>query len=234
MARALTESQVLERSILTEFRDELWGPFNKAIRRYSLIEPGDRVLTVVRAEAEALLMAKELQEYARHSGVGFTALFAAADEAGTEAALRFGLALTELSGECQKSAPPVWAKALSCNKLADVLCMEDVTETVLGQMLYRGVLEACPPMEDSGTPGVRLIRPLYRTERARLEQWAQTRGLPCLLRSKPSERERARVLIERLKQADPHIEVSLFGSVHDVETGTLPGYTSSWGGTSIS
>lgn len=43
MSRELTQLKLIERSILKKYRKELWRPFTYAVKRYELIQPGDKI-----------------------------------------------------------------------------------------------------------------------------------------------------------------------------------------------
>ena len=47
MSRELTQCQLIERSILKKYRKEIWKPFTYAIRRYQLIQPGDKIAVCI-------------------------------------------------------------------------------------------------------------------------------------------------------------------------------------------
>ena len=47
MSREMSACQRMEQSLLTEFRKPIWRPFMQAIRRYALIQPGDRIAVCV-------------------------------------------------------------------------------------------------------------------------------------------------------------------------------------------
>ena len=43
MARTLEPYQLVERSIITKYRKVLWNPCIEAVKRYEMIQPGDRI-----------------------------------------------------------------------------------------------------------------------------------------------------------------------------------------------
>ena len=71
MPRELTKQQLIERSINKKFRKELWTPFVAAIKRYELIQAGDRIAVCISGGKDSMLMAKLMQELQRHSDVPF-------------------------------------------------------------------------------------------------------------------------------------------------------------------
>ena len=62
MPRELTKQQLIERSINKKFRKELWTPFVAAIKRYALIQVGDRIAVCISGGKDSMLMAKLMQE----------------------------------------------------------------------------------------------------------------------------------------------------------------------------
>ena len=49
MKREFEFDQRVERSILTTYRKELWKPFILAVKRYELIQEGDRIAVCISA-----------------------------------------------------------------------------------------------------------------------------------------------------------------------------------------
>ena len=45
MARTLEPYQMIERSIIKKYRDQLWKPFVYAVKKYELIQAGDTITT---------------------------------------------------------------------------------------------------------------------------------------------------------------------------------------------
>ena len=97
MPKELTRCQLIERSIIKKYRDELWKPFIYAVKRYELIQPGDKIAVCISGGKDSMLMAKLLQELHRHSTVPVELVFLVMDPgyggiyAGDPGALREGL-----------------------------------------------------------------------------------------------------------------------------------------------
>ena len=47
MARELLPYQIAERSIIKKYRKQLWNPFIAAVKRYALVEPGDKIAVCI-------------------------------------------------------------------------------------------------------------------------------------------------------------------------------------------
>ena len=50
MAKRTGAYQNIERSIIKKFRKEIWRPFIEAVQRYELVNEGDKIASVFRAE----------------------------------------------------------------------------------------------------------------------------------------------------------------------------------------
>ena len=79
MARELEPCQAVERSIITKYRKTIWRPFVEAVKRYELIQAGDRIAVCISGGKDSMLMAKLMQELHRHSDVPFELVFLVMD-----------------------------------------------------------------------------------------------------------------------------------------------------------
>ena len=79
MARELEEWQEIERSIVKKYRKELWRPFIYAVKKYELIEEGDKIAVCISGGKDSMLLAKLMQELHRHSEVPFELEFLVMD-----------------------------------------------------------------------------------------------------------------------------------------------------------
>ena len=57
MSGTLEPYQMIERSIIREFRDALWQPFVYAVKKYELIQAGDRIAVCISGGKDSMLMA---------------------------------------------------------------------------------------------------------------------------------------------------------------------------------
>ena len=71
MKKTLEPYQLIERSIIKKYRKELWTPFIVAVKRYELVQAGDRIAVCISGGKDSMLMAKLMQELQRHSDVPF-------------------------------------------------------------------------------------------------------------------------------------------------------------------
>ena len=75
MPRELQPYEVIERSLIKKYRKQLWNPFVAAIKRYELVQEGDRVAVCISGGKDSMLLAKLMQELHRHSEVPFELKF---------------------------------------------------------------------------------------------------------------------------------------------------------------
>ena len=189
MAREWTEIEQMERGLLTQFRETLWQPFCRAVKRYQLIQAGDKIAVCVSGGKDSMLLAKLTQLLQRHSEAPFEAVYLIMDPGYNaenrrrveENAQRLGIPYTLFESDIfqavsgQEKNPCFLcarmrrgclygkAQALGCNKNALRHHFDDVIETVLLSMFYGGQLQGMPPkLRAKNFPGMELIRPLYK------------------------------------------------------------------------
>ena len=188
MPRELTKQQLIERSINKKFRKELWTPFVAAIKRYELIQAGDRIAVCISGGKDSMLMAKLMQELQRHSDAPFELVFLVMDPGYNEINRRkiesnaallgvpitvfetdvFAIANSAEENPCYLCARMrrgylySKAQALGCNKIALGHHRNDVVETVVMSMFYGSQLQSMPPkLHSANFEGMELIRPMY-------------------------------------------------------------------------
>lgn len=79
MERQMEPCQLIERSIIKKYRKELWTPFIVAVKRYELVQAGDKIAVCISGGKDSMLMAKLMQELQRHSDVPFELVFLVMD-----------------------------------------------------------------------------------------------------------------------------------------------------------
>ena len=79
MARELTFNQIAERSIIKKYRKDIWNPFIAAVKRYQLIEEGDKIAVCISGGKDSMLMAKLIQQLARTGDAPFEAIYLVMD-----------------------------------------------------------------------------------------------------------------------------------------------------------
>ena len=198
MKREFEFDQRVERSILTTYRKELWKPFILAVKRYELIQEGDRIAVCISGGKDSMLLAKLMQELQRHSKVHFETAFLVMDPGYNELNRRkieqnaallnvpiqifetdvFNVANSSEHNPCYLCARMrrgylySKAKELGCNKIALGHHFNDVIETTVMAMFYGAQLQAMlPKLHSSNFEGMELIRPLYLVREDDIKAW---------------------------------------------------------------
>ncbi len=200
MAKELEAYQIAERSIIKKYRRELWKPFIAAVKRYGLINPGDKIAVCISGGKDSMLMAKLLQELQRHTESPFELVFLVMDPGYNEMNRRkieenaallhipvtifdsdiFDVANSVEQNPCYLCARMrrgfLYAKAreLGCNKIALGHHMSDVIETTVMAMFYGAQIQAMPPkIHSKNFPGMELIRPMYCIHEDHVIAWCR-------------------------------------------------------------
>lgn len=208
MSRTFTPCQIAERSIQKKYRRELWGPFVAAIKRYELVQEGDRIAVCISGGKDSMLLAKLMQMLQRISDVPFTLKFLVMDP-GYNAANRqrivenaekleipiqiYDSGIFEVSERMDAKKPCYLcakmrrgylyhhAQDMGCNKIALGHHFSDVIETTLMGMLYGAQIQAMrPKLHSNNFPGMELIRPLFCVHEEDIIAWRNYNNLEFL------------------------------------------------------
>ena len=188
MKRELEPYQLMERSIQKKFRKTIWNPFISAVKRYELIQSGDKIAVCISGGKDSMLMAKLMQLLQRYSEVPYELVFLVMDPGYNEinrqkiesnaALLHIPITVFEtnifdvannsdespcyLCARMRRGALYSKARELGCNKIALGHHFSDVVETTLIGMFYGSQLQAMPPkLHSQNFAGMELIRPMY-------------------------------------------------------------------------
>lgn len=189
MPKELAEYQKIERSIITTYRRELWSPFVLAVKKYQLIQAGDKIAVCISGGKDSMLLAKLMQQLHRHSEIPFELVFLVMDPGYNEVnrrrieenAERLNVPITVFESDIFAAADaanaqaPCYlcarmrrghlyakAKELGCNKIALGHHKSDVIETTLMGMLYGAQIQGMlPRIQSTNFDGMELIRPMY-------------------------------------------------------------------------
>ena len=71
MSRILTPQQKIERSIVTDFRRDIWNKFVMGYERYDMIKPGDKIAVCISGGKDSMLLAKCMQHLQKYSDFHF-------------------------------------------------------------------------------------------------------------------------------------------------------------------
>ena len=207
MKRELEPWQLAERSVSKKYRKEIWNPFIAAVKRYELVDAGDKIAVCVSGGKDSMLLAKLMQMLQKYTEKPFDLIFLAMDPGYSPenrkkieenaALLRIPLTVFEtdvfrvangaeknpcyLCARMRRGHLYAKAKELGCNKIALGHHFNDVIETTVMGMLYGAQLQAMPPMLRSDNyPGMSLIRPLYCVHEDDILAWKRYNGLEFL------------------------------------------------------
>lgn len=205
MPKELAEYQKIERSIITTYRRELWSPFVLAVKKYQLIQAGDKIAVCISGGKDSMLLAKLMQQLHRHSEVPFELVFLVMDPGYNEEnrrrieanAARLNVPITVFESDIFAAADaanaeaPCYlcarmrrghlyakAKELGCNKIALGHHKSDVIETTLMGMLYGAQIQGMlPRIQSTNFEGMELIRPMYCILENDILRWQEYNGL---------------------------------------------------------
>ena len=202
--RQMDECQKIERSIIKKYRKQLWTPFIVAVKRYELIQAGDKIAVCISGGKDSMLMAKLMQELQRHSEVPYELEFLVMDpgynavnrqKIESNAALMnipitvFETNIFDVANQAEKNPCYLCARMrrghlykkaqqLGCNKIALGHHFNDVIETTVMSMFYGSQLQAMPPkLHSTNFPGMTLIRPLYCIREEDILAWCRYNNL---------------------------------------------------------
>lgn len=204
MSKQLAPYQMVERSIIKKFRKTIWNPFILAVKRYELIQEGDRIAVCISGGKDSMLLAKLMQQLQRHSEVPFELVFLVMDpgynpvnrqkiESNAEL-LHIPLTIFEsdifevasnteknpcyLCARMRRGSLYHQAQELGCSKIALGHHFSDVIETTLIGMFYGSQLQGMmPKLHSTNFPGMQLIRPMYCIHEDAILAWKQYNNL---------------------------------------------------------
>lgn len=193
----------IRRALQREFAHTLRRPFVDAVKKYGLVQPGDRIAVCISGGKDSMLLALLLQDLQRT--VDFSLCFLAMDPGYTpegRARLEANAGLLGLPLEIfetdvlriagtHAAAHPCFlcakmrrghlyaeAQKRGCHKIALGHHYDDAIETVLMGLVYGGQVQALlPRLVAQNYPGMELIRPLYHIRERTVQAWADHCGL---------------------------------------------------------
>ena len=204
MARNLTKSQEIERSLLTKYRKDIWSPFILAIKKYNLIEAGDKIAVCISGGKDSMILAKLMQQLQKISDVPFEVVFLSMNPGYNAKNLKqiednarimeipiqffdsniFDVTAKEEKNPCYLCARMrrgfLYSRAqeLGCNKIALGHHKSDVIETTLMSILYSGQIQGMlPKVKSTNFAGMELIRPLYCVLEKDILRWVKANDL---------------------------------------------------------
>ena len=203
----LSYAQFVERSLMKRFRKSIWTKFILALKRYKLVQEGDKIAVCVSGGKDSMLLAKLMQQLKKISEVNFEVIYICMNPGYNDKNLRqiqenaknleiplhiFESDIFDSVVNVEKSPCYLCARMrrgylyseaqkLGCNKIALAHHFNDVIETTLMGMFYGAQLQAMPPkLRSKNFDGMELIRPLYYVEEKDILAWKDYNELKFL------------------------------------------------------
>ena len=180
--------QVIENSLITKFRKDIWAKFVKGVKEFEMIQENDKIAVCMSGGKDSYILAKCMQEIQRHGKVKFELVFLVMDPGYTkenrrkieENAKILAIPITIVESDIFQAVEKIeqspcylcarmrrgtlYSKAqeLGCNKIALGHHFDDVMETILLSTIYGGEFKTMmPKLHSTNFKGMELIRPLY-------------------------------------------------------------------------
>ena len=200
MGKELRFSQMVERSVTKKYRKEIWNSFVGAVKRYELIQAGDKIAVCISGGKDSMLLAKLMQMLQKYSEVPFELVYLAMNPGYNEENMRqifhnaelLEIPLTVFETDifdvtAKTDRYPCYlcakmrrghlyskAKELGCNKIALGHHFSDVIETTVMAMFYGSQLQGMiPKLKSTNFEEMELIRPLYCIHEDDIIAWAR-------------------------------------------------------------
>jgi tRNA(Ile)-lysidine synthase TilS/MesJ len=204
LAKQLSKSELIERSINKKFRKCIWNKFIEAVQNYELIKAGDKIAVCISGGKDSMLLGVLMNMLRRYSKVPFEIEFIVMDPGYSEEnrkkieqnANLLGLkphffesdifAVAESSGgspcylcaRMRRGHLYAEAQKIGCDKIALGHHMSDVIETTLMGMMYGSQLQGMlPRLKSTNFEGLELIRPLYCVLEEDIIRWCGANDL---------------------------------------------------------
>lgn len=197
----------IEQSIRKKFARPIWSRFARAIIKYELVKPGDRIAVCISGGKDSMLLAKLFQELKAHNKFDFEVKFLVMDPGYSPVnrslieknarILNIPIEIFEtnifnsvfnvrnnpcyLCARMRRGHLYNKAKEMGCNKIALGHHYDDVIETILMGMIYGGQVQTMmPKLHSANFEGMQLIRPMYLIREAEIKRWRDYNDLHFL------------------------------------------------------
>lgn len=204
MPRQLEQYQIIERSLIKKYRKEIWNPFIAGVKRYEMINDGDKIALCISGGKDSWIMANLMRHLKRISETKFDLVYLCMDPGYKEVNRKkiedngrlmnidlnifesdiFDTVNTMDGSPCYMCARMrrghLYAKAkeLGCNKIALGHHFDDVIETTLMGMMYGAQIQGMlPKLHSTNFEGMELIRPLYCVHEDAIIAWKNYNNL---------------------------------------------------------
>lgn len=204
MPRKLEQYQLIERSLIKKYRKEIWNPFIAGVKRYEMINEGDKIAVCISGGKDSMIMANLMRHLQRISETKFELIYLVMDPGYKdvnrkkieENARLMNIELTVFESDIfdavnTMDGSPCYmcarmrrghlyakAKELGCNKIALGHHFDDVIETTLMGMMYGAQIQGMlPKLHSTNFEGMELIRPLYCVHEDAIIAWKNYNNL---------------------------------------------------------
>ena len=204
MPRQLEQYQLIERSLIKKYRKDIWNPFIAGVKRYEMINDGDKIAVCISGGKDSWIMANLMRHLQRISDTRFDLVYLCMDPGYKEVNRKkiednamlmnidltvfesdiFDAVNTMIGAPCYMCARMrrghLYAKAkeLGCNKIALGHHFDDVIETTLMGMMYGAQIQGMlPKLHSTNFEGMELIRPLYCVHEDSIIAWKNYNNL---------------------------------------------------------
>ncbi len=204
MPRQLEQYQLIERSLIKKYRKEIWNPFIAGVKRYEMINDGDKIAVCISGGKDSWIMANLMRHLKRISDTKFELIYLCMDPGYKEVnrkkiednAKLMNIDLTVFESDIfdavnTMDGSPCYmcarmrrghlyakAKEMGCNKIALGHHFDDVIETTLMGMMYGAQIQGMlPKLHSTNFEGMELIRPLYCVHEDAIIAWENYNSL---------------------------------------------------------
>lgn len=204
MPRTLTKDCLIKRSLIKKYRKQIWNPFIAGVKKYEMINDGDKIAVCISGGKDSMIMANLLRQLKEISDTDFELCYLVMDPGYNKANLEkikenaslMNIPITVFKSDIFESVKsmdgsPCYicarmrrgylyseAKRLGCNKIALGHHFSDVIETTLMGMMYGAQIQGMmPKLKSTNFEGMELIRPLYCVHEEDIISWARYNGL---------------------------------------------------------
>jgi tRNA 2-thiocytidine biosynthesis protein TtcA len=233
----------------------LLGQLSQASRDYGLVEPGDHILVAISGGKDSYTLLDLLRQLQARVPFHFSFVAVNIDQGHpgyplhvlrgyleeqrypfeivqedtysvVKAKVPEGKTYCSLCSRLRRGILYTTARRLRCNKIALGHHRDDLTETLLMNLLYAGQIKAMPPRLVSDDGEHIVIRPLCYSAEEEIAEYARLRAfpiLPCDLCGSQDNlmRQRVKQLITQLNAENPHVRGNLFAALGNVRPSHL-------------
>jgi len=234
-----------------EIRSKVLEAVGRAMGRFSMLRPGDRVAVGVSGGKDSLCLLHALMAHRRRAPFAFDVVavtveqgkftspvrglqgqierlgvsWVLRDEAATLRLVREGVIHgCDVCSRHRRRALYQVADELGCTVLALGHTADDCAEALLRNILFNGRIASLPPVAASRKGALRLIRPLLLVSEALTDAYVKACGLSpvgCVCGEKESVRREIRALLDAVRQRHPGVSESIMAALGNVNPYTL-------------